>query len=79
MGHFKAAHFALFEASGSLPLTGARMGRFVTPAPAVISHAAQHGFVAGHRSELRRLLDPGRQIVVVELDVPLRMFGVLGF
>ena len=79
MGDFKAAHFTLFKSPGGALLSGTRSRWFVALPPAVVAHATQHGFVAGHRPQLRRLLNPGRQIIVVQLDVPAWMGLVLRF
>jgi hypothetical protein len=47
--------------------------------PAVVAHAAQHGFVAYHRSQVRLFFDQSRQVVMVQLDVPAALGLVLGF
>ena len=47
--------------------------------PAVFTHAAQHGFVAGYRFEMRFFIGQGHQVVVVQLDVPAAVGLVLGF
>ena len=59
MANFKAAHLPAFEALGGELLTMGGLCRSMAPGPAVVAHAAQNGFVAGHRSEMRLLANQG--------------------
>jgi len=59
MADFKAAHLPVLEPLRGPLLTIGGLCRSMALGPAIVAHAAQHGFVAGHRSEMRLLANQG--------------------